>query len=349
MAMDTETAALTKSKEPVCSVCIANYNGGNVLEACLDSVYRQEFPYPLEVIVHDDASTDGSADIVTDKFPATRLIKSDKNVGFCISNNRMVSTATGRFILLLNNDAVLHKDALSTLYNCAVGENIYGIIGLPQYDMQTGELLDIGSLFDPFLNPIPNQDKSRRKVGMVIGACMWLPKKLWDELGGFPEWFESVAEDMYICCLARLKGYPVIALSESGYNHWVGKSLGGGKVIQKMLQTTYRRRALSERNKSYVMLLCYPAPLAYVLIPLHLLLLTIEGLVLSVVKVNRHIWTDIYKSCLKSLWSRQQELARLRCSIQNSRRVSSRSFYSTHSLVPHKLTMLLKYGLPTVK
>lgn len=347
--MDTETASLTKGEAPICSICIANFNGRNVLETCLDSVFQQDFFHPVEVIVHDDASTDGSADIVSKKFPSVQLLRSDSNVGFCVSNNRMVAAAKGRFILLLNNDAELHKDALSTLFNCAVKDEIDGIIGLPQYDMQTGELIDIGSLFDPFLNPIPNENKVRRNVGMVIGACMWFPRKVWNELGGFPEWFESLAEDMYLCCLARLKGYPVIALSESGFKHWVGKSLGGGKVIQSKLQTTYRRRALSERNKSYVMFLCYPAPLSYILIPLHLLLLTIEGLVISAVKRDPHIWSRIYESCMKSLWSKRHELARLRCEIQKKRTVSSRAFYSVHTIMPHKLTMLLRHGLPSLK
>jgi GT2 family glycosyltransferase len=347
--MDREAALLTEREEPVCSVCIANYNGASVLEACLDSVFQQDFPHPLEVIVHDDASTDGSADIVTEKFPAVRLIRSETNVGFCISNNRMVAAATGRFILLLNNDAALHKDALSSLYHCATEENVNGIISLPQYDLQTGELIDIGSLFDPFLNPIPNKNKGRRDVGMVSGACMWLPRKLWNELGGFPEWFESIAEDMYLCCLARLKGYPVIALPESGFNHWVGKSLGGGKVIHNTLQTTYRRRALSERNKSYVMLLCYPGALAYLYIFIHLLLLTIEGMLLSTVKGDWRIWRVIYKSCLKSLWSNRQKIVQLRTEIQAGRQTASMSFYSVFSIAPHKLRMLLKYGLPTVK
>ena len=347
--MGTETAFVIKGEAPVCSICIANYNGGNVIEACLKSVFNQDFPLPVEVIVHDDASTDGSEDIVRNKFPTVRLIRSDRNVGFCVSNNRMAAEAKGRFILLLNNDAELHQDALSTLYHFATTENIYGIVGLPQYDMRTGELIDIGSLFDLFLNPIPNHNGCLRNVGMVIGACMWMPKELWDELGGFPEWFESLAEDMYLCCHARLKGYPVIALEESGFEHWVGKSLGGGKVIQSTLQTTYRRRALSERNKSYVMLLCYPGPLAYILIPLHFLFLTIEGLAISVIKRDPHIWSRIYESCLKSLWFKRQTLARLRREIQKKRTISARSFYSVHSIMPHKLTMLLKYGLPTVR
>jgi GT2 family glycosyltransferase len=349
MGMDTGTAALKKLERPVCSVCVANYNGNSVLESCLDSVFQQDFPYPIEVIVHDDASTDNSIDIVSEKFPSVRLIKSNKNVGFCISNNRMVATAKGSFVLLLNNDATLHKDALSTLYDYAVKKDIYGIIGLPQYDMNTGKLLDLGSVFDPFLNPIPNQSISLRNVGMVIGACMWIPKKLWDELGGFPEWFASLAEDMYLCCLARLKGYPVIALPKSGFNHWVGRSLGGGKVVQSKLETTYRRRALSERNKSYVMLLCYPGLIGYVLISVHFLIFLVEGLTLSVLKKNHHIWFNIYVACFKALWCKRQQILQLRGKIQAGKKVSSKSFYSVHTLIPHKLRMLFKYGLPTVK
>lgn len=337
------------NQDIACSVCIANYNGAQVLEKCLDSVFRQAFAHPVEVIVHDDASTDGSAAIVTEKYPAARLLKSPTNVGFCVSNNRMAAVAKGRFILLLNNDAELYSDALSVLYDHAVRENIYGIIGLPQYSMETGELIDRGSLLDPFCNPIPNLNESRRDVGMVIGACLWLPRRLWEELGGFPEWFESLAEDMYLSCYARLKGYPVIALARSGFNHWVGESFGGGKVVGHTLQTTYRRRTRSERNKSYVMLLCYPAPLAQVLVPLHLLLLAAEGLMLSVIKKEARIWREIYRPCFAALWRRRRMLMRLRREIQATRQASLKVFYSTHTFWPHKLTMLTKYGLPTLK
>lgn len=341
--------SLAHSKEPICSICIANFNGRAVLENCINSVLRQDFSLPVEIIIHDDASADESAAIISEKYPIVRLLKSEVNVGFCVSNNRMVAEAKGRFIILLNNDAELHEDALSTLYNYATKENINGIIGLPQYNMQTGELIDIGSMFDLFLNPVPNKKETLRNVGMVTGACMWFPKRLWDELGGFPEWFESIAEDTYLCCRARIEGYPVIALAESGFKHWVGKSLGGGKIILNKLQTTYRRRALSERNKTYVMLLCYPGPLAYLLIPLHLLLLTIEGLVLSLVKRDYYIWSDIYKFCLNSVWSSRQKIARIRRQIKENRKISSKLFYSVNSLLPYKLTMLLKYGLPKVK
>ena len=337
------------SRDIACSVCIANYNGAHVLAACLDSVFKQDFAHPIEVIVHDDASTDGSIAIVHEKYPAVRLIQSDTNVGFCISNNRMVSAARGKYLLLLNNDAELHKDALSVLYRHAVRNCRDAILGLPQYNRKTGEFIDRGSLFDPFLNPVPNQTDSRFDVGMVIGACLWLPRRLWVELGGFPEWFGSLAEDMYLCCRARLKGYPVVALASSGFDHWVGQNLGGGKVVRRTLQTTYRRRALSERNKSYVMFLCYPAPFAYVVIPLHLLSLAMEGLLLSAVKKERRIWKEIYRPCFSALWQNRTKLKRLRSQIQAGRWVSSLAFFSVHSVFPHKLRLLMKYGMPSLK
>src|SRR3546814_17849038 len=90
---------------------------------------------------------------------------------------------------------------------------------------------------------------------MFMGACVWIPKNLWVELGGCPEWFGSIGEDLYLCCRARLAGYRVESLNHSGYRHWVGYSFGGGKVKGDRLATTKIRRALSERNKSFVMIL----------------------------------------------------------------------------------------------
>ncbi len=178
---------------------------------------------------------------------------------------------------------------------------------------------------------------------------MWFPKQLWDELGGFPEWFESIAEDLYLCCLARLKGYPVIALAESGFNHWVGKSLGGGKVIQNALQTTYRRRALSERNKSYVMILCYPTPILQFILPFHLLFLLGEGIALSVVKKDFSSLERIYKPCLKSLWRDRRHMVCLRKSIQRKRVVTVRQFIRPFICFPHKIRLLCSHGVPEIK
>ncbi|MDP4029931.1 MAG: glycosyltransferase [Gallionella sp.] len=337
------------SDQPTVSVCIANYNGMAVIDDCLRSVLEQEGRIPVEILVHDDASTDGSAAYIRDHYPDVKLIESLENVGFCVANNRMVAESKGKYLLLLNNDAALYPDALQTLFSEAEQLDWPSLLGLPQYDAASGELVDIGSLFDPFLNPIPNLDPSRGEAGMVVGACLWIPKRLWDELGGFPEWFGSIAEDMYLCCRARLAGYAVRALPGSGYRHWQGKSFGGNRVTENRLSTTFRRRALSERNKTYVMVLTYPAPLFQLIFPLHLVLLLAEGLALALLKREWLLFQEIYWACFKALWSERGRVIRLRREIQHRRQISLMRFISVFKLIPHKLRMLLRHGLPHIK
>jgi GT2 family glycosyltransferase len=338
----------TRMTPPLVSVCIANYNGMTVIDDCLQSVLAQHGDIALEIIVHDDASGDGSVAYIRDRYPTSRLIESKSNVGFCVANNRMVAEASGQYLLLLNNDAALYPDAVRTLLAEANRLRRPAILGLAQYDAASGELVDIGDLLDPCLNPIPNLDPKLNDVGMVIGACLWIPRNLWDELDGFPEWFGSVAEDMYLCCRARLAGHPVRALATSGYRHWQGKSFGGNRVSDKGLATTFRRRALSERNKSFVMVLTYPSPWMWPVLALHLPLLLVEALLLSVIKADRRFWREIYAPCFRALWHQRSVLLKSRREIQKSGRVGIVAFASAFRLVPRKLLMLTKHGLPRV-
>lgn len=330
------------------SVCIANYNGLALIDACIDSVKSQDFDLPLEIIVHDDASTDGSADYINRKYPDVKLIRSTENVGFCVANNRMVAAARGRFVLLLNNDAMLFKDALATLA-AAAGDSTSAVMSLSQYACSDGQLVDRGMLLDPFFNPVPNLDPARTEVAFAIGACLWIPRDVWGEIGGFPPWFDSIAEDMMLCCAARLKGYPVRVLPTSGYRHHGGNSFGGGNVKDGKLSSTYRRRALSERNKSFVMVMCSPAIWLACVLPIHLLLLILEGGILSLLKWDSRLWLQIYGPALHALWLQRAQLMQGRRQIQAGRNLSLPEWLRTVSWLPYKLRMLFCYGLPELK
>jgi len=330
----------------VCSVCIANYNGMELIDACIASVRAQDCGFPVEIIVHDDASTDGSAAHIAARHPDVRLIASGGNVGFCVANNRMAAEARGEYLLLLNNDATLLPGALGALMQEAARLGRPAILGLPQYDAGSGDLLDIGSLLDPFFSAVPNRDPRRGDVGMVAGACLWLPKSLWVELGGFPEWFGSIAEDLYLCCRARLAGHPVRALGESGYRHGVGMSFGGGKVRDDRLRTTFRRRALSERNRTYVMAMTCPWPALIALLPLHLAILLIEGTLLSLLRLDRHYLVVIYLPALAAPFSSFRAIVDARRAIMRGRRITATDFFSVFVATPRKLRMLWRHGLP---
>jgi GT2 family glycosyltransferase len=337
------------STVPVVSVCIANYNGIGLIDDCITSVLTQDFQFPVEIIVHDDSSSDGSSQYIQSKYPDVFLIQSIENVGFCVANNRMAAAARGEYLLLLNNDAALCHDALSALHDLS---KIKGdaILGLQQFDFDSGELIDRGYLLDPFFNPVPNMNPLRENVAMVIGACMWIPVQIWKDLGGFPEWFGSIAEDLYLSCYARLSGYSVMVLNTSGFRHRVGRSLGGGKVTaEKRLVTTLRRRALSERNKTFVLVMATPLPLLLALFPLHILILAIEGVLLMIIKRDYRLWRDVYLGCFVSVVRQFKVLMQVRQQVQGRRKIGIFRWLSYFSAKPYKFQMLVRYGVPEVR
>lgn len=335
-------------ERPLISVCIANYNGAGMISGCLDSVLGQQGEFSVEILVHDDASTDASADIVERDYPKVRLIRSASNVGFCISNNRMLAEAKGDYVLLLNNDAELLPDALHELVKAACELGQPAILSLPQYDYSNGHLIDRGCLLDPFFNPVPNLDPRRQDVAMVIGACLWLPKEMWTEMGGFPEWFGSIAEDMYLCCRARLVGYPVCVLRFSGYRHRVGQSFGGGASRDGRLASTVRRRKLSERNKTFVMAMTVPAPCVHIIFPIHLVLLIIEGCLFSLIKRDTKYFREIYFPVLAELFNKRSLLLKERQRMMSLSNVSVLNYLSVFSVLPYKLKMLVRHGFPRI-
>ncbi len=340
--------ALNRPTQPVCSICIANYNGVDLLVDCLDSVFAQRCDATFEVIVHDDASSDASVALLRERYPQVELLASRENVGFCVSNNRMVEHAHGEYVLLLNNDAALFPDALATLLTSARAQVSPGILTLPQFDWTTGDLVDRGCLLDPFYNPIPNLDPQRADVAYAIGACLWIPRRVWNELGGFPDWMGSIAEDIYLCCLARSRGLSVQAMLHSGFRHRLGASFGGARIERNSLSTTVRRRRLSERNKTFVLAIFTPTVFAWLLLPMHLTALLIEGACVGLARRNFRIFRDIYADVPLALLRQRGVIRALRRSVQTGRTASLAKYYAAFSILPRKVALLLRFGIPKI-
>ena len=329
------------------SVCVANYDGADVIVQCLESIYAQQTTSAVEVLVHDDGSSDASVRLIQSQFPQVELIVSEENVGFCIANNRLVSRARGDYVLLLNNDAWLAETAIDTLVQAASRDSVDDCIyTLPQYEADSRELLDCGMFMDIFANPIAATAKVEQPVAMVMGACLWISKDLWRQCGGFPKWFGSMAEDMYLCHYARILGHEVSTLPDSEYYHRVGHSFGGGKVVATGLATTIKRRRLSERNKLYVMFLFYPLLALVLVLPIHLLGLLLEGLVLALVKLDFSVFSRIYGHALWSFFLNLPDLVPRRRDIQSKRVIGIRKYFSVYRWIPHKLRMFIKHGIP---
>jgi len=333
---------------PLISICIPNFNGAEYIGQCIRSVLAQECDCEIEIILHDDASTDNSLDIIREQFPEVHVLASKTNAGFCISNNRMVAHSHGRFILLLNNDAVLRAGSLKAFVNHTTRQPKQGILGLPQYTLINGTLVDRGYHFDPFMNPIPVFAEGPTEVGAVTGACLWIPRDLWETIGGFPPWFESVAEDIFLCCAARLIGHSVTLLEGPGFDHWIGRNLGGGKVVQQKLSSSVRRRSLTERNKTWVMMMCYPLWLLMITLPFHFLFLGIEALAILLWQNDWQAVKTIYAKLPGRVLEFNTEVCKLRSKLQSQRKISFDTFFATTRIVPWKLIMFMRFGFPKI-
>jgi GT2 family glycosyltransferase len=331
---------------PRISVCIANFNGEAMLGDCIDSVLAQDTDASIEILVHDDASTDSSVALLRQRYPQVRLIAATENVGFCVANNRMVDAASGEYVLLLNNDAALFPDGVGVLLAEATRLAKPAILTLPQFDWTSGALVDRGCLLDPFHAPVPNLDPDRHDVAYVIGACLWIPRAMFSELGGFPAWLGSIAEDMYVCCAARLRGVSVRCLANSGYRHRQGASFGGNRLSDGLIRTTYRRRHLSERNRIAVLVACTPGVIAWPWLAIHVAALVAESALLCLSRANLQPWRDVYRPALRDTWSERANLHFSRIMLQKVRSTTLRDYVKPFTPMPRKLSMLLKHGLP---
>jgi GT2 family glycosyltransferase len=231
-----------KQQSPELSICIANYNGAGILGPCLDSIHKQDTRASYEIIVHDDASTDGAIEGLIVAYPDVRFIRADENVGYCVSNQRMAKAARGSRLLLLNNDVELMPGALEALYSSSQDAPA-SICSLTEYSM-TGELSCRGMGMDVFFTPF-HCKSPRQKVVFAMGACLMLDRELWFEIGGYPEFFEYTGEDLYLCIKARARGIPVRIIDDSGYRHHMGKSINPDGI-------SIERRRKSERNRLYI-------------------------------------------------------------------------------------------------
>ena len=111
----TTEQPLEQTEQPDVSVVIVSFNTKDLTRKCIRTLERESEGVSVEVIVVDNASRDGSADMLAEEFPYAKLIRSDENLGFAGANNRGFDVATGRYIVLLNSDAFLKPGALYLL------------------------------------------------------------------------------------------------------------------------------------------------------------------------------------------------------------------------------------------
>lgn len=247
-------------EKPVLSIVIVSWNVREDLRECLQSLLRDEGSRlesgEIEIIVVDNASTDGTAEMVNLEFPRVKLLVNSQNLGYTKANNIGINHSRGKYILLLNPDTIVHQGALQALIDCAESHPEAGIIGAkllnPDGSVQRSarSFPDIGAgLFrNTFLGRLfPNNPFVRRylladfgydevrEVDWVSGAAMLVRRDLIERIGGLDERFWAYCEDVDLCWRAWQAGYKVLFCPNAVITHKVGRS-SDQRLVPSLIQ-----------------------------------------------------------------------------------------------------------------
>ena len=232
---------------PDISVVVVNWNRRDYLRACLASLARQRGA-SFEVIVVDNGSSDGSAEMARSEFGA-RVIANSDNRGFCAANNQAFAAARGQFIALLNNDTEAEPDFLAALRPAFDAAPDIGMAAAKVLVWEDPRRIDkVGHLIYP-----DGQNRGRgtgeidRGQYSQVEECLWpdgcaamYRKAMLDAIGGFDEDLFMFADDAELGLRARIAGWRCLYMPAAVVRHHRGASLDAGST---------RRIFLIERNR----------------------------------------------------------------------------------------------------
>ena len=230
-----------------------NWNAGATLRACLAALFASEGGDPPQVILVDNASTDGSLAGLTSTYPALEVIRNAKNLGFARAANQGFQAVRGQFALLLNPDVILLPSAVPRLTQFMTAHPGAGIAGPrlldPDGTLQGSARRDPSvwtALFGrsaPLTRLFPNNPVSKRElpalsvssnapveVDWLSGACLVVRRTAWEQVGLLDERFFLFWEDADWCVRFRQAGWGVYYVPTASGTHFVGVSRAGRRV-----------------------------------------------------------------------------------------------------------------------
>lgn len=236
---------------------VVNWNRKELLRQCLLSVRAQDGT-PPEIVVVDNGSRDGSAEMVASEFPGAILIRNSENRGFCAANNQGMSASTGEFIALLNNDAEADSNWIVSMLGAMRDRTSVGMVACKILVHENPKRIDkAGHLIYP-----DGQNRGRGTGALDDGAYDTPQEVLWpdgcaalyrremlDEIGGFDEDFFAYADDAELGLRGRIAGWRCWYAPDAVVRHHRGSTLGLGSA---------RRLTLIERNRVLLVLKLFP-------------------------------------------------------------------------------------------
>lgn len=218
------------------SVVVLNYNGQRYLDDCLSSLAAQTFR-DFEVIVVDNASTDGSVEHIRANFPWVRQVLNKENLGFAGGTNSGIRAAEGEYILTFNNDARAESRLLEHLQKPMADSNV-GVCAAKML-LDDGRinsagicLSKSGAAWDRGMSELDlgQYDSQEEVFGACAGSALYR-KEMLDEIGLFDEDFFLYMEDVDLAFRARLAGWSCVYVPKAVVYHHHGGTAGVGSDL----------------------------------------------------------------------------------------------------------------------
>ena len=239
------------------SVVIVNYQTFELTKNTINSIFEYDYPFELEVIVVDNASSDDSMSRLQDYFgDRVRFIASAENNGFAAGNNQALRVVEARYVLLLNSDTIVWENTLESIYNYMEDHKDVGACGC-RVLLENGDLDKAckrsfpnvkNSFFRLFHIPTNSADDNYNldnlpddeiyEIDCLTGAFMFMRKEALDTAGLLDETFFMYGEDIDLCYRIKNSGWKIIYYGESKITHLKGAS--SKKQKSKLIYEFYR-------------------------------------------------------------------------------------------------------------
>lgn len=223
------------------SVIIVSYNTAELIGDCIESVLASQ-GVSMEVFVVDNASQDGSADVVRGRFPGVRLMVNEANLGFGAANNLALRECAGRYIVLLNPDTKVEPESFLKMIAFMDGHPNVGLAG-PMVLNPDGTRQDsVSTRYPGHRHGVADLGKLPGEIACVLGACHIVRADLLRSLGGFDEDFFLYGEDQDLCLRIRRSGLEIGFIDGAVIMHYGGhseKDTLPAEVVRKKVRAEY--------------------------------------------------------------------------------------------------------------
>ena len=257
------------NKIPLISIIILNYNGGKLVEDCINSIINSNYSN-LEIILVDNDSQDNSHHICKEKFSNIILIENNENLGYCEGNNVGIRKANGEFVVILNPDTIVTKDWLDFLIDAYKknGEGFYQPKLLAADNQK--RINSMGNMINLFGFGYSrnkgledkNEIKEVKQITYASGACLFVPRITLDKIGYFDSFLFAYHDDLDLGWRGMQLNVKSFLVPKSIVYHAESFSFKWSK----------KKFYLLERNRWYCLLTHYSKKTFYKLLPSLLLI-----------------------------------------------------------------------------